>query len=104
MSNVLNSGGYILIDCGGADLSTATGQTCPGLYDICAAAHEYRKPVWASGLKFEGDPVTPVAVMLTKRPGGNFIGASATLQLEVDPDDNITIHNLIPPASANARK
>lgn len=104
MSTPKTPGGYILINCGGADLATSTGQTCPGLYNMCSVAHTYRKPVYASNLKFEGDPVTPVAVLLTKRESGNFIGTAATLQIEVAPDNSITVHNMITPSATNRKK
>ena len=83
------------IDCGGLDLLSGTPSNIPGLYDQIEKAYAINNPVVAKNLLWEGAVFTPAVVAVTKRPSGNFICTFSTLQIEVEPDDDVTVINML---------
>ena len=89
------NGGYIMIDCTGIELTTQTKQTITGIYDRMKAAVNSGKPIFAINITFEDVYMSPISVMVTQRPSGNYIATASTLQIEVDEDDGVTVINML---------
>lgn len=89
------NGGYVLLDCKGLELTTATGQTIAGMHQRITDTIGAGKPFYACNCTFEGDVMTPVAVMITPRSGGTYIATASTLQIVIGTDDSIEIINMI---------
>lgn len=89
------NGGYIMIDGTGIELTSQSTTTVTGIFDKVNEAYEKKKPVYVVNITFEQDVMSPVAVMINPRPSGNYICTASTLQIEVDPDDGVTIHNMV---------
>ena len=87
--------GYILIDCKGLELTSQNTQTVTGIYDRVTQAITTGKPIIAGNCKWENDVMTPISVMITPRSSGNYIATASTLQLEIDPNDGVTIINML---------
>ena len=85
----------IPVDCKGLELTSQTEQTVPGLYEAVKSAYATGNPILAKGLQWEGDPFSPVCVGVTYRSSGNYICTFSTLQIEVAPDDGVTITNML---------
>ena len=83
------------VDCKGIELTSQTKQTVPGLHKAVKAAYETGNPVIAKGLLWEGDPFSPVCVGITYRSSGNYICTFSTLQIEIEPDDDVTVINML---------
>ena len=87
--------GYVMIDCGGLELTSQTVQVIDGLYQRCKAAYKSSKTCYAHNCLWEEVPVTPIPVFLVKRSSGNYIAMASTLQVEVDATDGVTITNML---------
>lgn len=88
------NGGYIMLDCTGLDLTKETKQTVTGIYNKVQNAIASGKPVYACNMTWDGTPISPTPVMLIQFDG--LVSASyATLRLDVDDDDGITITNYV---------
>ena len=83
------------VDCGGLDLLSGTPSNIPGLYKQVEKAYATKNPVVAKNLLWEGAAFSPPIVAVTKRPSGNFICTFSTLQIEVEPDDDVTVINML---------
>ena len=94
------NGGYIMVDCTGIDLNTATKQTITGIFDQVETAFKSGKPAYAVGATFNingtGNYTSPINVMINSDENGGYIATASTLQLWVDKDDGVTIVNLAP--------
>lgn len=90
-------GGYILVDCGGLELTSQTKQTIDGIYERVKIAYDTGKPVYATNVLFDEKPMTPVAVMVNPLPGDEdiLVCTASTLQIRVDEDDGVTIVNML---------
>ena len=90
-------GGYSQIDCSGIELTTATKQTVPGIYNQVVKALSANKLTIACGLKFGTNPCTPVPVMINDDPNGDEIVCTAsTLQLFIGADNGVRVVNMAP--------
>ena len=89
------NGGYVMIDCGGLELTSQDSQNIPGIYDAVKAAVKANKPIMAYNCEWEDDVMTPMNVMITPRSSGNYIATASILQLEIEPDDDVTISSLV---------
>lgn len=87
--------GYILIDCKGLELTSQNTQTITGIYDRVTQAIQTGKPIIAGNCQWENDVMTPISVMVTPRSSGNYIATASTLQMEIDPNDGVTIINML---------
>lgn len=96
----MTNGGYILVDCTGIDLNTATKQTITGIFNQVETAFNSGKPVYACGATFNisgtGNFTSPVNVMVNSDENGGYVATASTLQLWIDKDDGVTIVNLAP--------
>ena len=88
-------GGYLNIDCTGVELTTETVQTVAGIYDRIVSAVKANKPIFAYNCTWENDIMTPIAIMVTPRSSGNYIATASTLQLEIAPDNTVTVINML---------
>ena len=89
-----NTGGYILIDCGGLDLTSESSQTINGLYDQLKAAIKTGKPVYAENLWWGDIPCSPMPVMLIQLLEDTITATGSNLQISTDDDDAVTILNM----------
>lgn len=88
--------GYTQIDCTGLDLiKGATPQTVNGLYQRVKIAMGIGKPIIAYNAVWgTGRAVTPILTFAID--WGDFIICTAsTLQIVIQPDDTITINNMV---------
>ena len=91
-----NIGGYILIDCGGLDLTSESSQTINGLYAQLTDAIASGKPVYAENLYWGDIPCSPTPVMLVQLYEDTITATASTLQVSTDDDDAVTILNMAP--------
>ena len=89
-------GGYYNIDCTGLDLiKGSTKQTITGIRERVAKAHTMGKPVFCVNANWNGSPMSPVAVMVTK-VGDDYICTASTLQIVVEKNgDKVHIVNML---------
>lgn len=91
-----NKGGYILIDCGGMDLTKGeTPQTINGLYARCQEALESGKAILADNCKWGTKPVTPFSTLAIQLYDDTVVATANTLQIWVTNEDVVTIVNLV---------
>lgn len=83
------------IDCGGLDLESGTPSNIPGIFKQVEKAYSVGNPIVAKNLLWEGAAFTPAVVAVTKRPSGNYIATFSTLQIEIEPDDDVTVINML---------
>lgn len=89
-------GGYVMIDCTGLDLiKGSTAQTINGLYAAVKSAMVVNKPIVAVNCNWDGKPVTPIYVMAIDFTTA-IICTASTLQVQITPEDVVTIVNLAP--------
>lgn len=88
-------GGTAMINCKGLELTSQSKVTVAGIFDQVTRAYKANKPIIAYNCKWEGDLMTPIAVMVTIRSSGNYIATASTLQLVIDPEDGVTIINML---------
>ena len=89
--------GYILVDCTGIDLIKSEKQTITGIYKKCEAAMDTGKLVLAANCEWDKTPVSPISVLLTTPAGpGVIVATASTLQLWIDSDDGVEVHNMAP--------
>ena len=91
------NGGYVLIDCGGMDLTkTDATQTIAGLYSKCLNAFTYNKPIYGFNCVYGSiGKVSPVPVFATISSPGTVCLASSVLQIFVTSEDVVTINSMI---------
>ncbi len=89
-------GGYILVDCGGIDLTKGeTPQTISGLFARVSEAISGGKPVIATNCKWGTLDVTPINVFAIKFDDDTIIVTSSTLQVYITSEDVVTIVNMV---------
>ena len=91
-------GGYVLVNCGGLDLTSEIAQTISGLYNRAMSAFATGKAIIAENVIWGSDgPISPIACFAIDMgsPYGIYITAS-TLQIRVTPADVVTIVNMAP--------
>lgn len=91
------NGGFIQIDCTGLDLTKgATSQTVEGLYQRVKIAIGIGKPIMAYNAVWGlVGAVTPILVFAIDW-GDYIICTASTLQVIINPDDTVTINNMVP--------
>lgn len=91
------NGGYVLIDCGGMDLTKLdTTQTIEGLYAKCLNAFSYNKPIYGFNMIYGTvGQVSPVPVFATIPEEGKVCLTSSVLQIFVTSSDVVTINSMI---------
>ena len=97
-------GGYLNIDCTGVELTTETAQIVAGIYDRIVSAVKANKPIFAYNCAWENDIMTPIAIMVTPRSSGNYIATASTLQLEIAPDNTVTVINMLAGNAKSTKK
>lgn len=92
--------GYIMIDCGGLDLTSESTQTIAGLYARIAEARATDRMIVACNMVW-GDtgaasPI-PVIVRASEASETNtYVCMACTLQIRVSSSDTVTIVNMAP--------
>ena len=86
------NGGYIMVDCGGLDLTANAKKTYAGLYAKCKAALESDRAILACNCTYDSKHVTPIAVFAVDYTS-EIVFTSSILQIHVDTDDGVTIVN-----------
>ena len=89
-------GGYVLLDCTGLDLIKGlTKQTIVGIRERVEKVHTMGKPVYCVNSNWDGVPMSPMNVMITK-VGDDYICTASTLQIYVEKTgDKVHIVNMV---------
>lgn len=90
--------GYVLVNCGGLDLTSESTQTISGLYKRVQSAMATGKMMIAENMIWgSGKPITPVSVFAIDMGStyGIYVTAS-TLQIRISTADVVTIVNMAP--------
>lgn len=87
--------GYIRIDCTGLELTDETKQSITGIFERVKEAYNTGKPCIAYNCTWDNYKITPISIMINPRPSGNYIATASTLQIEIDPQDGITVINML---------
>jgi len=87
--------GYAIIDCDGLELTDSTKQTLTGIFARANEVYNTGKPCIAYNCTWEGYKISPISIMVNPRPNGNYIATASTLQLEIDPQDGVTVINML---------
>lgn len=90
-----SNGGYILFDCKGLDLSSASEQTKNGIYADAIRAKSLNKPVFAINCSYGNFPFSPVPVTVHVDNDGIVYASANTLQVAITSADVCTVTNLI---------
>ena len=86
------NGGYILVDCGGLDLTTgSTPVTITGLYERAKTALATGKPIVAHNTVYgTGKPVSPVTAFGWEISATEVVIVGATIHVRIKSDDSVT--------------
>ena len=91
----MNNPGFATVDCKKLNLLAESSQTISGLYDSVKAAYGTGKEIIATNTEYGvGVPVSPFPVFVIIE-AGVYILTSSILQVRVDPEDSVTIYNLV---------
>ena len=91
----MNSG-YIMVDCGGLDLTTgSTPVTVSGLWKRAQAAMKSGKPIVAHTLKYGDAPVTPIPCFGWALSSTEVVMVSATIHVHIKSDDKVTTLDVV---------
>lgn len=88
------NGGYVMFDCRGLDLSSASEQKKDGIYADALRAVQLNKPVSAYNCNYDGADFTPVPVAC-HMAGDTIIASFGTLQVFITTADVCTVQNLV---------
>lgn len=86
------NGGYVILSCGGIDITDDKKQTIDGLYADIATARATGKPVYAYDLT----GVSPVNVYITDGESDALVINFGTVIITVDTSDGATVTSAIP--------
>lgn len=91
------TGGYVMIDCTGLDLTKGTTQqTISGLYNQVESAVATGKELVAVNCIWgAGKPVTPISCFAIRIEANKWYVTASTLQIVVTKNDKVTINNLV---------
>lgn len=93
--------GYVFLDGGGIDLSSAETQTITGAWNRAVTAINTKKPIWAYNTKYgSGKPLSPVPVFCWYITSTQLVIVGATLHIIVNNDDTCIVQDV---ASADNR-
>lgn len=90
----MNSG-YILVDCGGLELNSASTQSITGLYKRAKAALATGKPVFAVNCLMNDGYCSPVSVAAWQEDSTTIIATGHVFRVSIESDDDVTVTNLI---------
>lgn len=90
----MNSG-YILVDCGGLELNSASTQSITGLYNRAKAALATGKPVFAVNCLMNDGYCSPVSVAAWQENSTTIIATGHVFRVSIESDDDVTVTNLI---------
>ena len=90
----MNSG-YILVDCGGLELNSASTQSISGLYKRAKAALATGKPVFATNCLMNNGYCSPVSVAAWQEDSTTIIATGHVFRVSIESDDDVTVTNLI---------
>lgn len=86
------NGGYVLADCTGLDLSSASEQTITGIWDKAKKAIATGKPIVAHGCVYgTGVPVSPVTCFGWYISTTEIVIVGATLHVHIKNTDKCTV-------------
>lgn len=89
------SNGYILVDCGGLELNSASSQTISGLYNRAKAALATGKPCYAVNCKMNSGYCSPVSVAAWQEDANTIIATGHVFRVTIASTDATTVTNLI---------
>ena len=91
------TGGYIIADCGGLDLTKgSTPQTIDGIWDKAVAALASNKPIIAKNCVYgTGVPVSPVPAFGWYIDDDEIVIVGATLHIHIHDDDSLTVLDVV---------
>lgn len=84
--------GYVLVDCGGLELTSKVEQTIPGLFNRTQEAYKTNKFIIAYNCNWYGDKMSPIAVRVTPY-GSQIVASTATYHVIISPNDAVIIMN-----------
>lgn len=87
--------GYIIIDCNGLDLEKSTKQTIVGIFSRVKDAYNTGKQCLACNCTWSGYKASPISVMINPLSTGIYVATANTLQVQIDPQDGVTVVNMI---------
>ena len=90
----MNSG-YILVDCGGLELNSASTQSITGLYKRAKAALATGKPAYAVNCLMNDGYCSPVSVAAWQEDSTTIIATGHVFRVSIESDDDVTVTNLI---------
>ena len=90
----MNSG-YILVDCGGLELNSASTQSITGLYKRAKAALATGKPAFAANCLMNDGYCSPVSVAAWQEDSTTIIATGHVFRVSIESDDDVTVTNLI---------
>lgn len=86
--------GYIMIDCGGLDLTSEASQAIAGLYAQLTEARATDKMIVACNMVWgDSGKVPPIPVTLTAPEANTYVCMISKLQIRVTSADVVTIVN-----------
>lgn len=84
--------GYIMIDCGGLNLTSEASQTITGLYAQLTEARATDKMIVACNMVWgDSGKVPPTPVIMSAPNENTYVCAAGTLQIHVTAADVVTI-------------
>ena len=87
--------GYIIVDCGGLELNSASTQEITGLYNRAKEALASGKPVYASNCLMNDGYCSPVAVAAWQEDAHTIIATGHVFRVSIEDDDDVTVTNLV---------
>ena len=89
-------GGYILVDCGGLDLTKDTAQSIDGIWAKAVKVLASDKPIVATGCIYgTGKPVSPVNAFGWYIDTDEIVIVGATLHIHIKDDDTATVLDVV---------
>ena len=89
--------GYVLVNCGGLDLTSESTQTIAGLYAKVKSAMETGKMIIAENIIWgSGKSITPISVFAIDMGDYGIYITASTLQIRVNSSNEVTIVNMAP--------
>lgn len=86
-----NRGGYILVDCGGLELTETDPQSIPGIWEKAKAALAAKKPIVAGNCFYSEEAVSPVTCFGWYLSTTEIVIVGATLHIHVKSDNTATV-------------
>ena len=87
--------GYIMVDCGGLELNSASTQKITGIYARAKAALDSGKPAYATNCTMNGGYCSPVSVAAWQEDAHTIIATGHVFRVTIEDDDDVTVTNLV---------